>query len=206
MPDEPPQRSSTYTELGGIRPGHPEYQAWSDWLRECGFPEQQVCHDGWVARDVYRNTVSAKIYSWKPDDKIPIGARNASTIARRDGDGYPDCEYGVHTIQLSQAPPPFPEPEGTREEQERAARRSLATLWSKLAQAGDLADEDRPNVAEHQHSIDRILRLLDEILVQRGDRRQDDDPVGVGVTYGQAPRWENGEELADWERELLQGN
>lgn len=179
MPDELPRRNTTYYELGRIHHSDP---AWLGWMRECGFPEQQVCLDGWVARDPYRNTVSAKIHLWHPGDDVDAesGKRHPRTFAYRDANRT-DAEYGVMTIQLDRTPPNFPEPELTREESEEYARRSLASLWTLLARVGDLTDTDTEPVRERQHDIDRLSRMLDSIHRQRPTR---DDEAQVGLTYG----------------------
>lgn len=174
-----PERSSTYFELDDISPLDP---AWLGWLRDCGFPEQQVCPNGWVARDVYRNTVSAKVLLWHPDDDVNAesGKRYPRSFAYRD-ECRTDVEMGVLTIQLDRTPPPFPEPEFTREEREDSARRSLEALWRKLATVGDLTDDDTTGVRDHQHAINTLSRLLDSIDAQR---RYRNEPLQVGLTYG----------------------
>lgn len=180
MPDERSYRSETYFEFSEMQSRGPEMRAWMDWFQALGIPPQQVDHEGWVVRDPYRNTVSVKTILWKPDGPQPdMVDRNASTIC------YPDyasrgMQYGVMTVECDGTPPAFPEPYFTKEDAELQARRSLASLWSKLAQVGDISENDRPKVAELQPHIERIRHLLDQIDAQRGD----DDGLRVGVTYG----------------------
>lgn len=172
-------RNSTYLEFTKIE-SRGQMRAWMDWFRALGIPAQQVDHMGWVARDCYRNTVSVKILLWKPDGPQPdMVDRNAACIAYPDY-GSSEAKYGVFTVQLDAPPPAFPAPYFTKEDAELQARRSLASLWSKLAQVGDISENDRPKVAELQPHIERIRHLLDQIDAQRGD----DDGLRVGVTYG----------------------
>lgn len=177
MPEE--YRNSTYMEFTEVE-SRGQMREWMDWLYALGIPAQQVDHKGWVARDPYRNTVSVKTLLWKPDGPQPeMIDRAAACIAYPDY-GSGEAQYGVMTVQLDETPPPFPAPYFDKEEAETRARRSLASLWSKLAKVGDLADDDRPRVGELQPAIDRIERLLDQIDAQRAER---DGTVRAGLTW-----------------------
>lgn len=179
MPDD--YRNSSYIEFGEMHgPGRPEMQRWVDWFRALGIPPQQVDHQGWVVRDVARKTVTVKVLWWPEGYEPDMIDRNAAAYASRDENGT-DIRLGVFTVQLDETPPPFPEPFFTKEEAEGHARRSLETLWQRLATLGPIIEGDRPRVADIQHHIDAVRRSLDQIDAQR--EHGDGDPLRIGVTW-----------------------
>lgn len=179
MPED--YRNSSYIEFGEMHgPGRPEMRPWIDWFRALGIPSQQVDHKGWVVRDVARKTVTVKVLWWPEDHEPDMVDQSASTYAKRDDNGN-DVRYSTFTVQLDEAPPPFPEPYFTKEEAEDHARRSLTSLRSRLATVGEISEDDRPRVADIQHHIDAVRRCLDQVDAQREYR--DGDPLRVGVTW-----------------------
>jgi hypothetical protein len=192
MPEDNPRerRNTTYAKLDRRETFGPERQAWDDWLREVGLPVNQVCTDGWVARDPYRNTVSALAYLWKTDTDLPTEL-NAPTWLMRDEGGRSDVQYGVVTVQLDHEPPHFPDHHFTREERERSARSSLEAVWQLLAILGPITDADnvefshQPDLDEIGAEIEAVRRRLDSIRQQRHERRRDGDPIRVGLTWEQ---------------------
>jgi hypothetical protein len=109
--------------------GSPIYKAWESWVRDHGFPVQQVSLHGWVERDPDARTVSALVYAWQPGEEeeftasIPLRTRayphrlggviaysyGAYTLTYDTDRDERDAWMGTLTIQLDREPAPFPE-------------------------------------------------------------------------------------------------
>lgn len=193
MPEDNPRnrRNTTYARLDKRETVGPERRAWDNWLREVGLPINQVCTTGWVARDPYRNTVSALVFLWKTDNTNPLAEPNAPTWVLRDEGGRADVQLGVATVQLDHTPPHFPDHHFTREERERSARSSLEAVWQLLAILGPITDDDnaefghQPDLDEIGAEIEAVRSRLDSIRASRHERRRDGDPIRVGLTWEQ---------------------
>jgi hypothetical protein len=110
--ETPAAASWSYREYN-VEHGSPECKAWETWFRAHDLPLAQIPFQGWAARDVHRNTVSVKVFSWAPgdEDKPKFGEATVVYLDKDDDgvdSGAKDARYGVFTQHLNVAPLPFP--------------------------------------------------------------------------------------------------
>ena len=110
--EDPTSGASTYREYD-TKYRSPEYLAWEEWFKAHNFPIAQVPLKGWAARDIVRNTESAKVMDWNPgdEDNPKFGEHTLAYVDRTD-DGHfnasKDVRFAVYTVQLESEPLPFP--------------------------------------------------------------------------------------------------